>query len=80
MYFLDPRFKADFTVDKDLVVSDLQYEVRDCSNVDYLPQAKSQSDTTSQSTIYTEVETPPPVKKPKGLNAVLNHILPKLQP
>ena len=78
--FLDPRFKADFTVDKDLVVSDLQYEVRDCSNVDDLPQAESQSDTTSQSTIYTEVETPPPVKKPKGLNAVLNHILPKVQP
>ena len=34
MYFLDPQFKADFTVDKDLVVFDLQYEVRDCSNVD----------------------------------------------
>ena len=45
MYFLDPQFKADFTVDKDLVVFDLQYEVRDCSNVDNLPQAESQSDT-----------------------------------
>ena len=83
--FLDPRFKADFTADKDLVVSDLQYEVMSCSSVDELPQAEStsQSSDTSQSTntiISTEVESPPPVKKAKGLNAVLNHILPKVQP
>ena len=25
--FLDPRFKADFTIDNDLVISDLQYEI-----------------------------------------------------
>ena len=29
MYFLDPWFKADLTVDKDSVVSDLQHEVRE---------------------------------------------------
>ena len=46
-------------------------------NLNLIPQSESQS---QFNTIYTEVETPPPVKKPKGLNAVLNHILPKVQP
>ena len=70
MYFIDPWFKAGFTVDKDLVVSDLQYKVRDCISVDNLPQAESQSessDTTSQSTIYTAVEALPAVKTLKCL-------------
>lgn len=64
--FLDPRFKVDFTLDKDLVISDLQYEIVNCSSVDELPQSECEpeSSDTSHSTdsiISTEVETPPPV-------------------
>ena len=65
--FLDPRFKADFTIDKDLVISDLQYEIVDCSSVDELPQSESQPGSSDTSYSHsTEVETPPPVKKVKA--------------
>ena len=64
--FLDPRFKADFTIDKDLVISDLQYEIVDRSSVDELPQSESQPESSDTSYSHsTEVETPPPVKKMK---------------
>ena len=65
--FLDPRFKADFTIDKDLVISDLQYEIVDCSSVDELPQSESQPGSSDTSYSHsTEVETLPPVKKVKA--------------
>ena len=87
MCFLDPQFKKDFITDKDLVISDLQCEIMNCTSSDELPQGESPSQSShssdnqsSGSTADSIDETPPPMKKCKGLNAVLNHILPKVQP
>ena len=58
-----------------------------CTSSDELPQAESPSQSShssdnqsSGSTADSIDETPSPMKKCKGLNAVLNHILPKVQP
>ena len=72
---LDPRFKADFVKDKDLVLSNLEYEIMECSNLDKLAPVHPVDSSDDQPSI-----SEPPVKKAKGLTAVLNHILPKVQP
>ena len=82
---LDPRFKADYVVDKRLVLSELETEMLQLEDVCSLGQT-AQLSVTSQSGLDIHLQTegcdgnqeiPPPAKKAKGLTAILNHILPK---
>ena len=72
---LDPRFKADFVKDKDLVLSNLEHEIMGCSYLDELAPVHPVDSSDDQPSI-----SEPPVKKAKVITAVLNHILPKVQP
>ena len=77
--FLDPRFKTGLVKDMNSILSDIENEIIECSSlVELAPIQLVESSSNDQASSSEASE--PPAKKAKGLTAILNHILPKLQP